>query len=501
MKLRIKIVSIIFAVLLMASCKKSYFDVNDNPNAVTDVTPKILLPNTTIGMAFSNSNELGKIAGLLMQYNAGIQGLSFAYDKWNVSSLDGQWTNELYVSVINNLGIILQKTDGKNLAYAGIAKLQMAYTYAMITDLWGDVPYSQAGQGLDESGFPKFATPRFDAQMDIYLGNSTQGIKSLLNLVREGIANLAAAPPYRRGVDPSTDDMVYGSANGSDLTKWIRFGNSLLMKLALQVSNRAPDTTRAVINDIVNNNKPYINALDGSLDFNVPFTRTNPNAYYQQDIGGSIANTQMLSNRFLALERSLNDSLRLSKFYIKPAPTFIGYDNGTPIIAPVAAIRSYYGAYVLGATLSGEAPIRLITAFRNYFILAEAALRFGVAGDANTYYQSGITAAMKSAGLTDAQITAYFTANPTVVTLTGTADQKLQQIITQKYIASVGNAIESYNDYRRTGYPVLTPPIITEGDDPTTLPRRYPYTTGEGAANPNQPNPRPRTNVKVWWAL
>jgi hypothetical protein len=108
---------------------------------------------------------------------------------------------------------------------------------------------------------------------------------------------------------------------------------------------------------------------------------------------------------------------------------------------------------------------------------------------------------MKSAGLTDPQITAYFAANPTVVTLAGTTDQKLQQIITQKYIASVGNAIESYNDYRRTGYPVLTPPIITEGDDPNTFPRRYPYTTSEGAANPNQPNPRPKTNVKVWWAL
>ena len=128
-------------------------------------------------------------------------------------------------------------------------------------------------------------------------------------------------------------------------------------------------------------------------------------------------------------------------------------------------------------------------------------MRFGTTGDANTYYQNGIKASMKSVGMTDAEITTYFTANPTVVALSGTTDNKLSQIITQKYIASVGNAIESYNDYRRTGYPVLTQPLTTAGDDPTTLPTRYSYPTSEGASNPNQPNPRPKTNVKVWWAL
>src|SRR6185369_7069896 len=244
---------------------------------------------------------------------------------------------------------------------------------------------------------------------------------------------------------------------------------------------------KTVINSILDVGKPFIDAIDGSLDFNVPFTTANPNPYYLQDIGGSIPNTQMLSNRFLALERSLNDSLRLSKLYIKPAATFIGYDNGSPFTAPTPTTRSYYGIYPLGATRSGEAPIRLISAFRNYFILAEAALRFGTTGDPNTYYQNGIKAAMKSVGLTDTEITAYFAANPTVVTLAGTNADKLLQIITQKYIASVGNAIESYNDYKRTGLPALIKPIIIAGDDPTVLPKRFPYVSSEGDANPNQP--------------
>jgi Starch-binding associating with outer membrane len=493
MKINLKIIPLITAVIIFSSCGKSFLDVNTNPNAVVDVTPKTLLPNTTIGMAFANSNEIGKVAGLLMQYNSGILGQAGAYDSWNIGSLDNSWSNEIYTNVVSNIGILIQKTQGISSAYSGIAKLQLAYTMAMVTDVWGDVPYSQAGQGFDESGLLKFPQPRFDEQKDIYMGNSSKGIKSLFDLVREGLTDIASPSAQR----PGTDDLVYGG----DLAKWTRFGNSLLLKLALQVSNRDAATTTSVINSILSGNKPIIDAIDGSLDFNVPFTKANPNAYYLQDIGGSIPNSQMLSNRFLALERSLNDSLRLSKLYIKPAATFIGYDNGSPFTAPTATTRSYYGTYVLGATRSGEAPIRLFTSFLTNFILAEAALRFGTTGDPNTYYQNGIKASMKATGMTDSEITAYFTANPAIAALSGTTDEKLQQIITQKYIASIGNALESYNDHRRTGYPLLTPPLVTAGDDPNVFPQRYPYTNSEGTSNPNQPNPRPRTTVKVWWAL
>lgn len=485
------------SLLFTSSCTKDFLDVNENPNAAVDVSLRTLLPNTLVGIGFSNGNEIGKATALLMQYTTGILGNAINYDTWEMGSMDNQWTNELYTNVINNLGVMVQKAQGRSRAYAGVAKLQQAYTFAMITDLWGDVPYSQAGQGFDENGALKFLQPRFDAQRDIYLGNESQGIKSLFNLVREGLADIAANGASRPGIDPGADDLVYGG----DLTKWTRFGNSLLMKFALQVSNRVPDTTRNVINDIVSNNKPYINAADGSLDFNVTFTRANPNPYYMQDIGGSIPNTQMLSTRFLALSRSLNDTVRLSKLFIKPGVTFVGQENGSPFTPPAAATRSYYGPYVVGATRTGDGPVRLVTAFRNFFILAEAALRFGVSGNANDYYQNGIRASMRSTGMTDAEITTYFSTNPNVVTLAGTDTEKLQQIIVQKYIASVGNAYESYNDYRRTGYPVLPNPLQTFGDNPSVFPYRFPYTISEGSANPNQPNPRPRTSEKVWWGL
>jgi len=496
-------------LLLTTACTKDFKDINTDP---TQYSPGNFDANYFLSSSQSNyAGAISGYAGPILFQSGWVQIFSMATvtgdyytnaDKYLASSntnsyVQSSWNNGYRSASLANEILLNHKEDADWVNINAAATIMKVLNMQYVTDVYGDIPYSEAGQGLDDAGFPKFPQPLFDEQKDIYSGNSSKGVKSLFDLVREGLADIAANGPARPGVDPGSDDVVY---NG-DLSKWTRFGNSLLMKFALQVSNRLPDTTTKIIKDIIDNNKPFINAMDGSLDFNVSFTLNNPNPYYLQDIGGSIPNTQMLSNRFLVLERSLNDSLRLSRLYIKPAATFIGYDNGSPFIAPTPTQRSYYGTYVLGASRRGEAPLRLITAFRNYFILAEAALRFGVTGNANTYYQNGIRASMTSMGMSTAEIDAYFAANPTIVTLSGTDQQKLNQIITQKYIASIGNAIESYNDYRRTGYPVLAKPMQTFGDDPNTFPNRLPYTISEGSANPNQPNPRPLTSTKVWWAL
>jgi hypothetical protein len=107
---------------------------------------------------------------------------------------------------------------------------------------------------------------------------------------------------------------------------------------------------------------------------------------------------------------------------------------------------------------------------------------------------------MQKVGIDTAAISAYFAANPAVVTLSGTPEEQVKQIITQKYIAWIGNGIEAYNDYRRTGYPVLALPLNAGGDNPNVIPARLPYTNQELSRNPNAPNPRPQVDVKLWWA-
>lgn len=475
-----------FVILLFisfTSCKR-YLDVNITPNNPTSVPPLTILPTTTIGLAFANSNDLDRATSALVQHIAGVANQTAAYDVYNLDgAFDNQWNGEIYGNVLNDLQILIDQYSATSPAYSGIAKLEMAYVYSLATDIWGEVPYSQAGQGL------KFIAPRFDKQEDIYQGNTSLGITSLFDLVKSGLADLAKTSNI---FTPGADDIVYKG----DLSKWIRMGNTLLLKFAIQISNKNPTLAASTIASVLTGGN-YINS--NSLDFEVPFGASvgNQNALYTFN-NVNRTGDQMLSLRLLNLEKNLNDTIRLAKFFTKPSGSFVAFDNGSTATAPAVATRSKYNTYLTGT--SGEAPIRLLTNFQVQFILAEAALTLGTSGNANTYYQAGITASMQKVGMTAAEITNYFTTNPSVVTLNGTTEEQRQQIITQKYIAWIGNGIEAYDDYRRTGYPVLALVNNAAGDNPNVIPTRLPYTPAELAANPNAPKPRPKTDVKLWFA-
>ena len=469
--------------ITFASCKK-YLDVNTTPNNPTAVPPSTILPTTTIGLGFANSNDLNRATSALVQHIAGVANQTAAYDVYNLDgSFDNQWNGEIYGTTLTNLQILIDQYAATSPAYSGIAKLQMAYVYSVATDIWGEVPYSQAAQGL------KFTSPRFDKQEDIYQGNAALGIISLFDLVKSGLADLAKTSNV---FVPGNDDLVYKG----DLTKWTRMGNTLLLKFAIQISNKNPALATSTIANVITGNN-YINS--NALDFEVPFGGTvgNQNAIYTFN-NVNRTGDQMLSTRLLNLSKSINDTVRLSKFFTKPNGVFSSFDNGATSAPPALAARSKYNTYLTGT--SGEAPIRILTYAQVQFILAEAAVILGTSGVANTYYQAGITASMQKVGMTPAEITTYFTTNPAVVTLSGTPEQQRQQIITQKYISWIGNGIEAYNDYRRTGYPFLTLVNNAAGDNPNVIPTRLPYTQTELSSNPNAPSPRPKTDVKLWFA-
>jgi|KBSSwiS6_1023812.scaffolds.fasta_scaffold02093_4 hypothetical protein len=472
----------VLALISFTSCKK-YLDVNVSPNNPPSVPATTILPTTTIGLAFANSNDLDRAASALVQHIAGVANQTAAYDVYNLDgAFDNQWNGEIYGTDLSDLQILIDQYSATSPAYSGIAKLEMAYLFSMATDLWGEVPYSQAAQGT------KSLFPRFDKQEDIYQGNASLGITSLFDLVKSGMDDLAKSSVLK----PGTDDIVYKG----DLAKWIKMGNTLLLKFAMQISGKNPALATSTIASVIAGNN-YINS--NALDFEVPFGATvgNQNALYTFN---NINRTgdQMLSTRLLNLAKSLNDTVRLAKFFTKPNGVFRSFDNGSTATAPTVATRSKYNTYLTG--VSGEAPIRILTNFQVQFILAEAALILGTPGNANTYYQAGITASMQKVGMSAAEIADYFATNPTVVTLSGTTEEQRKQIITQKYIAWIGNGIEAYNDFRRTGYPVLALVNNAAGDNPNVIPTRLPYTPAELAANPNAPKPRPKTDVKLWFA-
>src|ERR1700748_758802 len=136
---------LLLTTLGLGSCKK-YLDVNTSPNQPSAVPPSTLLPTTEIGIGFANSNDLDRATSAIMQHIAGVANQTQGYDVYNFSgAFDNQWNGEIYGGSINDCQALINLDSATSPIYSGIAKLEMAYAFSMATDVWGDVPYSQAG--------------------------------------------------------------------------------------------------------------------------------------------------------------------------------------------------------------------------------------------------------------------------------------------------------------------------------------------------------------------
>jgi len=492
------------AALAVASCSPNNFlDVNASPNSPIAVPPSVQLPAITVGTGFVVGNTLGRDGDLFTQHYAGIANQPAAEDRYVINgNYDNEWQGDLYGNNLNGAQTLIASTQATSPAYSGIAKLIKAYNFALTTDMWGDIPYSQALQGLAN------LHPVFDKQQDIYEGAT--GIQSLFDLVRDGLADLDKTS----ALTPGADDVVYGG----NLAKWKKVGNMLLLKFANTVSSKDPALATKVINEVLAKGAGGSAAINANGDdFAVPFGAAvgNTNPFYSYNVTNR-PDDQMASTRFLDSLAAYKDP-RLPKYFTttpgNPTPTettsfgkFTGFENGNNIVAPARnadpakTSRSVYGAYVLNDPKSGAAgagPIRLLTNFQRAFILAESAIRLKTAGDADALYKEGIRRSMEETGLTTDEINAYFTANPAIVGLRGTDDQKVDQILRQKWMAWLGNGYEAFNDYRRTGRPRLQPAlnvVVTPN-----IPQRLLYPPSEVSGNRDNV-PTAIISDPVWWA-
>lgn len=485
------IVSIVLIVpLLWSSGCEEYLDVNETPNNPLAVPPEVLLPSVLAGAAFANANELNRFTTTVVQYNFGAGGSPSDYDVYNIDGTDfnNQWEFEIYGGALINARKCIEAAQEVNgNAYIGINKIVQAYVFGLTTDFWGAVPYSEALQG-DSS----IIQPELDPQEFIYLGGEVAGrsVQSLFDLTREGLEflNMENGP-----VVPGADDIIYGG----NIDLWKRAGNSLLLKFAMQLSEAAPERAQQEIQAVVSQGEVYIVANEQDMDVNFGGSVGSQSPIHTYTNVSLFADEMLLSSRFQERLEALNDP-RLPIFYTQTDSAFVSFENGFPGSLPNPSTYSQFNSYVTGP--NGEGPVRLLTNFQTKFILAEAALRFGITnvGTAQELYQAGIRASMQLAGLTTEQIDTYFAGNPAVVTLTGSADEQLEQIITQKYIAFTGYGYEPWNDYRRTGYPVLPVSLNAQGID-GTIPVRVLYTAETITNNANVPNPPPNSNEPVWW--
>jgi hypothetical protein len=445
-----KMITFILVVGASLSCRK-FDEANINQNAPEEVNPQFLLSNV-LAEASDNQSYWGWHAGnLLSQHSANLEFLPV--DRYNLGSNEGLWT-ETY-RLMKDLTDVKNSEEG-NEAYSAIADILTLHQASLLTDLWTNVPYSEALQA-QEGNF----TPVFDPQEDIY--TATGGI---LDRLESAITVLQSTQVSVEG------DLMYQG----DYSKWIMFANSLRVRYLIRISDKVNVSTD--LQQIVDDGLIFQSINDEAV---VPYLSSSPNQWVIfTEREGRYVDVRM-SETAEDILTPLNDP-RMEHYYKATSNSTPGNEQYLGI--PNGLSRESQNDYDLNAiSLMGyylrDEPDAVKASFMTYaelqFCLAEAAQKGLISGSASNYYDAGIQGSFDHLGL---NLPMGYLAQVNVI-LDGTSD--LERIMTQKWIASFMNGYEAWFDFRRTGFPDLPMPEDNLNND--VFPVRYAYPSTEQAVN------------------
>jgi hypothetical protein len=443
------------AVIGSLSACSDLTGLNENPNAPTDVSAEFLLPQ-----ALRSGVETTFGAGMMMSHT-GIWSGHYAQIQYpdeetglvRPGSMDGYWDG-YYSGPLKDIQDVVEKGQATGIAnHEGVGLIWRSWAYHQVSDLWGDIPYTQALGGPDNT------TPVYDSQEAVYNG-----------LLDDLAAGAALLDPD--GADFGDGDILYDN----DMELWRRFANSLRMRLAMRMVNADPATAQAEFVAAYNAGGFQSNADNAMLAW--------PGSPYENPLYENWLTRDDHSVSAALVDKliELNDP-RL-ELYAEPAASdgaFRGHANGMD--DPPLTLASYSRIGDFWRANGAATPAAIMTYAEVLFLQAEAAQRGWITGSPATLYADAIRASMNlydaqspSGNPTDAEITAYLL-EPGVVynPLTG-----LEQIHTQLWIALYANANETFSHWRRTDEPELTP-----GPDlrVSRIPIRFSYPSGEQSYN------------------
>lgn len=468
-----------------SSCKK-YLDVNTNPNVAQDVQPALLLTSGQLGMGSALGVDFQINGSFWAQYwtqhYSTSQYRSFERYQPTGNNYDNLW-GLCYATAMMDLVQLEKKAAAQNLSqYVAVSKLQQCYLWQVMTDAWGDIPYREALKGQTEDGGN--LSPHYDSQESIYT-----------SLIAEVKAALAMIDPSD-GNHPGDDDLIYHG----DMENWHRFGNTLLLKLYLRLSERAPGVAQAGIAAMPDDPEEYIGAGQDAL-INYASTSGNNHPLYSEIVG--LRNAQNMLASATSVDSLLaNDDDRVEAFYNPVGASFVGLRQGFYNVTTNPSISTPSAATGAWAnTASAEAPVKFITSYESMLLQAEAIARGWMAGtatDEKDLYDAAITASFDAYGLDATDYLAngaYWSVYPS----SGALAEKLKFIITQKWFCMNGNqGFEAWTEWRRTGFPNFFVTSVNSQLGAGQFPVRFLYPNIELTRNPNFPG-QVTVLDKVWW--
>jgi hypothetical protein len=487
------------ALLFAAGCDEDFETVNTNPYAVTKVDPALLFAGAQRTHLGTWAAEHTIVQHFVSPYNQGAT-LGFNFN----SDIDGisnpKW-DQSYPGPIRNIShaMSLLGPDTERVNLMSMLRIWKAQIFIGLVDEYGDVPYFDAGNGLER--VDQYFYPKYDDDAAIYA-----------DLYNELKAAIAALNP---GADYVSADLFYGANAGAStktltaadqVAKWKKLGNSLLLRLGMRYSKVDPSKAQLIVAEAFaggvmesNADNAYVK-YDGTLNVQAEnnnlrnFSHFN---YAAEPFVNQLKSTNDPRGKFIlatftdpgAVSNEANPNTDLASQFGVP----IGVNNVT-----IAAGGDYRGPRGTGLNYSQmnvwkvaspAAPDFYVTYAQTSLLLAEAAVRTWVSGDAKTYYENGIKADMEvyalypgTTAISNTDITNYL-ADPGVdFSLAGTNEEAYELINTQYWIVNLRNGSEAFANFKRSGYPMLSPNQANNNLNGGFI-RRMSYPDVEGSAN------------------
>lgn len=466
---------------------------NINPNASSEISLSAVLTGAEVSLGFNLGVNGGLITNIYIQQVSGANGDAASFDNYstNPSYFNNTWAG-FYTGVLEELNIVQNTaTERQQFYYSGIARLLKVYAYSTLTDIFGDIPYTEALAGN------VIVNPSYDSQEAVY--------NDLQQQIDVAISDLSKTPADNVGAVPASDDVIY---NGN-VSKWLGAAYTLKARLALHLSKLdATAAAQAVLNHLYN--AGTYRGIQDQQDAQVVFgaSATNANPFYQQNttrpgwigLGASFVNLlngNKATDANTTPEGTHVDPRRAYFATVYPAGSTTYRGSAPGVSGAFSLIGSYYGATT--------SPVILISYAEAKFIEAEARL---ILDGADPLAQTALQAAVKASfskivsnaadPYSSAQKQAdYITAK---ASLNGSFEENLETIITQKYIALFLQP-EAWVDYRRTGYPSipLAQNATSSANPDGHIPRRIPYPQNEQSLNKNVPAGSTYQSPRLWW--
>ena len=448
-----KIIITFLALGVLASCDfdKGFEEMNVNPNSAAQVgvATKITKLQTDIsGSRYENWRNSLIYSSTIVQHHA--ENNWWAGDTYNRNDdwSFAQW-NQAYGGMVKGVQDIIAQleSEGDSGTHMGMARIMRVFIFHRITDLYGDCPYSEAGQGYTNG----ILTPKYDSQQDIYM--------DMLKELEEAVAQISGDGAL------GSADVIYGGS----AAHWKAFGNSMMLRLAMRLTQVDAATAQAwAVKAIAagtmtsNDHLASVKHGDGSTG------RKNGHGEVFDVDQGSRISTSFMSR--------MNGDPRKTRLFMRnadknqDAANLIGMKNGLKndpytsldgIDIPAAGDTTVY-AMAATELQSITAPMVLQTYAEVEFLKAEAAIRGWISSSDKAHYEAGVTAGMQmlegiygTTPISGAEISAFL-AGDGAYKAGGSVAERWEQVMDQYFIATYLIEYEAYANWRRSGFPNIT---------------------------------------------